>query len=134
MADREAMLRTIDLLYARRVKGDKAGVAELLAPGATFRIAGDSLPIPGVPPGEGLADRKIADLIDAFVFHEVKRLDALVEGHRVSVLSRARISPAGGEEITAELYDLWTFGPDGKIASGLQFGDAALIARLVAGA
>jgi|SRR5580658_8997555 ketosteroid isomerase-like protein len=132
MADRRAMLRTIDLLYARRVKGDKAGIAELLAPGATFRIAGDSLPIPGVPPGEGPADRKIADLIDAFEFHEVKRLDALVDGDRIAVLSLARISPVGGAAITAELYDLWTFSPEGKITSGLQFGDAALISRLLA--
>jgi ketosteroid isomerase-like protein len=132
MADREAMLRAIDLLYVRRVKGDKAGIAELLAPGATFRIAGDSLPIPGVPPGEGPADRKIADLIDAFVFHDIKRLDALVDDHRVAVLSRARISPAGGDEITAELYDLWTFDREGKITAGLQFGDAALVGRLLA--
>src|SRR5580658_959356 len=133
MADRRAMLRTIDLLYARRVKGDKAGIAELLAPGATFRIAGDSLPIPGVPPGEGPADRKIAELIDAFAFRKVERLDSLVDGDRVAVRSRAYISPTvGGGEITAELYDLWTFGPDGKVTSGLQFADAALIARLLA--
>jgi len=132
MVDRAEMLSTIDLLYARRVASDKAGVAELLAPGATFRIAGDSLPIPGVSQGEGLANRKIADLIDAFVFHEVERLDALIDGDRIAVRSRARISPVGGEAIEAELFDLWTFSPVGKIASGLQFGDAALIARLLA--
>ena len=132
MASREAMLRSIDLLYARRVAGDKAGVAELLAPGATFRIAGDSLPIPGVPPGEGPADRKIADLIDAFTFHKIERLDALVDGDRMALRSRAHISRDAGEVMIAELYDLWTFSADGKIASGLQFGDAALIARLIA--
>ena len=132
MADREAMLRTIDRLYEARVKGDKAGVAALLAPGATFRIAGDPMPIPGVPPGEGPADRKIADLIDEFEFHEIERVDAVVDGDRVAQLSRVRISRKGGEAFDAELYDLWTFGPGGKIVSGLQFGDAALVARLVA--
>jgi ketosteroid isomerase-like protein len=126
------MLKTIDELYVRRVAGDKTGVAALLAPGATFRIAGDSLPIPGIPPGEGPADRKIADLIDSFVFHGIERPDALVDGDRVAVLSRASISPVGGEPITAELYDLWTFAPDGKVASGLQFADAALVARVLA--
>jgi ketosteroid isomerase-like protein len=132
VADRDAMLRTIDELYDWRVKGDKARIAALLAPEAQFRIAGDTLPIPGVPPGEGPAGPKIAELIDGFVFHKVERLAAVVEGDKVAVLSRASISPAGsGVTIDAELYDLWTFGPDGKVVSGLQFGDAALIARLV---
>jgi ketosteroid isomerase-like protein len=132
MADREAMLRTIDELYAWRVKGDKERVAALFAPGAMFRIAGDSLPIPGVPPGGGAAGLKIADLIDAFEFHRIERVQVVVEGDRVAVLSRASISPvSGGGAIDAELYDLWTFGPEGKIITGLQFADAALVARLV---
>lgn len=130
MNDRAAMLTTIDLIYDRRVRGDKAGVAELLADGATFRIAGD-VPIPGVTPGEGLADRKIAQLIDSFVFHEFERLDTLVDGDRLAMRSRVRVSHAGGDAVTAELYDLWTFDSEGKIASGLQFADATLVAHVL---
>ena len=66
------------------------------------------------------------------MFHEIQRLDALVDGDKLALRSRARISRTGGEEIVAELYDLWTFSPDGKITAGVQFGDAALIARLLA--
>jgi ketosteroid isomerase-like protein len=130
MTDRDTMLRTIDELYARRVAGDKAGIAAMLAPGATFRIAGDA--IRGVPQGPGPAARSIAELIDEFVFHEIRRVDAVVEGNKLAVLLNARISRVGGEEINAELYDLWTFGADDKVTSGLQFGDTALVARLLA--
>jgi hypothetical protein len=46
--------------------------------------------------------------------------------------SSTSVSPVeGGGAIDAALYDLWTFAPDGKIVSGLQFGDAALVACLL---
>ena len=130
MASREEFVRKIDEAYAHRVAGHKEALGAMMAPDATFRIAGESLPLPGVPT-QGLAAMKLAGLIDNFQFHKVERLDAIVEGDKAAVRSRVVLSSEDRPETTAELYDLWTMGPDGKFTSLTQFCDAALIAWLI---
>lgn len=131
MPDRAQVLSIIDEAYACRVRGDKAAVAAFVAANATFRINGDASLMPNVATG-GAAMPTIGHLIDDFKFHEVERLDAIVEGDKAAVRWRIRLSYQDGEPVTTEACDLWTFGPDGKMTSLLQFVDTSLVAKLSA--
>lgn len=131
MPDRAAILNTIDQLYARRTANDKAGVNALLAPGATYRIGADPTLVPMMPVGPTDARAAIRALIDAVEFHHVERLEAVVDGDKAAVMWRVELSPAGGARVTTQLYDLWTMGEDGKLTSLVQFGDTALMAKLL---
>ncbi|MGA3302333.1 MAG: nuclear transport factor 2 family protein [Methylovirgula sp.] len=130
MIGRDEFLKKLDHAYAMRAAGDREGLASVLAETMSFRIAGDHLPIPGVP-GMGSAMAKISEMINTFRLHSVERADAVVEGNKAAVLWRVVLSYKDGEKINAELYDLWTIGDDGKFTSVIQFGDAALVARVL---
>ena len=134
MPDRAQILKTIDDAYAARATGDKAAVRTFLAPGASFRLAGDPAMLPKVRSAlEGLdAAGAIDALIDAFTFHRQERLNAVVDGNKAAVHWRVTLSSAGGEKVTTELYDLWTIDEAGKLTSLTQFADTALIAALTA--
>jgi len=131
MIGRDEFLKRVDHAYAMRAAGDKEGLASVLAETMSFRIAGEHLPIPGVPRA-GSAIAKINEMIDVFRIHSIERVDAVVEGNKAAVLSRAVLSYKNGEKITAEFYDLWVIGDDGKFTSITQFGDAALVAYVLA--
>jgi ketosteroid isomerase-like protein len=130
MPDRDTFLGAIDGAYACRVKGDKAGVAAYLAPGATIRIAGEGSLLANAATGGGPAMPTVEALMDAFEFHDLERVDAVVDGDKAAVLWKVTASYAGGEKVSTELYDLWTIGADGKLTSLLQFVDTALAAKL----
>jgi len=131
MLNKEDYLKKIDQAYALRQAGDKAGILAMFATDASFRVAGDHLPIPGVPRGDASAGAKISDLIDAFQFHDVKRLESIVEGNKAAIHWQIVLSPKDGGKITAELCDFWTIGDDGRFKSLIQFADAALVVSLV---
>jgi hypothetical protein len=128
VAGRDEFLRLIDLAYEHRRQGDKLGVARLCAVGATFRVAGDA---PGMPSSSSPAVEAISKLIDAYTFHSVKRLDAIVEGDQAAVRLEVVVSPKGSaERTTTEILDVWTRDNDGRFTSLVQFIDTALAVRL----
>ena len=132
MLQRTDVLRIIDEGYAARARGDKAALAALWAPGATFRVAA----APGVlekPLGLAIAAGPAVDaLIDRVAFKDYHREEAVIEGNKAAVLWRVTLSAPGKDPVTTQLYDLWTINDDGRIASILQFGDTATIAELLA--
>jgi len=132
MLDKATILKTIDDAYATRARGDKDGLAKFLAPGATYRMAAQVLP-PGFPEGSGDAKQSVDALIDLVKFESFERVDAIVEGNTAAVHWRVTFSTAKGGRAESELYDLWKFNPDGKAQSLLQFGDTALLNRLLGG-
>ena len=132
MLDKSTVLKTIDEAYAARARGDKAAVAKYWAPNATFRFVGESL-APGFPAGSGDARTSVDSLISLVQFHNQQRLDAVVEGNAAAVHWRVTISTKGGPKHTTELYDLWKFQDDGKALSLTQFGDSALLNRMLGG-
>jgi ketosteroid isomerase-like protein len=131
MVDLADFLAAIDEVYRLRVAGDKAALMAHLAPDAQFHLVGEATLMPMVATGPGLAAPTIESLIDTFVFHTHERLDAIVEGDKAAVLTRITVSRPDGPRVTTVVYDLWTMGPDGRLASLLQFADTALVAHLM---
>ena len=131
MLDRTATLKIIDDAYDARRRGDKGALATYWASDAKYRLAGDGSLLAGMPVKPTNAVQATNDLIDRFKFEKVERLDALVDGNTASVHWRVTMVPPSGKSVTTELYDLWKFNPDGKIASLLQFGDTALLKSLI---
>jgi len=134
MPDRDQILHNIDTLYDARIRGDKAAIGAHFAPGASFRFAGRAdLIRPEVPVGPGDFQAAVHDLIDLFEFHDMERLDAVVEGDMAAVHWKFTVSTPGGEPVDSELYDLWKFDEDGKVLSLVQFADTALMGHLLDG-
>jgi ketosteroid isomerase-like protein len=129
MPDREQILQTIEEAYAARVRGDREALAAHWAPDALFRIAGRADLIADLPMGE--ADPSVARLIELFRFHDLERIDAVVEGNTAAIHWRVRVSAGDCEPVETELFDLFKIGPGGEILSLVQFGDTALIAHLL---
>ena len=129
---RERMLATMDEAIAARARGDKEAMRGFLAPGATFRIAGESDRDALLPAGPALAREVLDGLVDLVRFHEVERLDTIVEGNRAAVRWRIDVSIGGGPVTTTEVFDLWTFDGEGRVTDLLQFIDTALLASLMA--
>ncbi|HYG47309.1 MAG TPA: nuclear transport factor 2 family protein [Allosphingosinicella sp.] len=131
MPDRDKILATLDGGLAARARGDKAAMAAFLAPGATFRIAGDRSAFGQVRPGPARARDVLGDLVDLISFHDYERLDTIVEGDRAAVRWRIDFSIGGGPVATTEILDLWTFDEEGRIADLVQFVDTALLERML---
>jgi len=135
MPDRDQLLRTIDDAYAARMRGDGEALGALFAPSATFRFGGDPTLVQSEAPlAPGEVGPAVARLIELFRFHELERVDAVVEGNSVAVHSRFRVSTGGGEPVESELYDLWKFDEAGRVTSLLQFADTALMRHMLQGA
>jgi len=135
MLERAEILNIIDEAYASRARGDLAGVARFLAPGAKFRIAGDHAALTSfsaVPGGAAGAEAAVAALMNTFDFLEHERVNVVVEGGKAAVHWRVLVQAGDKEPVPTELFDLWTFNDEGKIVSFLQFADTAMVARLMA--
>ena len=130
MLDRAEILQRIDDAYAARARGDKAEVEKLWAPGATFRLPGERALLDAFPTGLS-AVATVNDLIDLVTFLDFERLDAVVEGHKVSVHWRVKLMIGHRKPVTTELFDLWTFDEQGRVTSLLQFCDTALVVSLM---
>jgi len=131
MPSRKSILKTIDELYKARVKGDISVLEKFLAPGAKYRLAGGSRALPKL--ANGSAKKTIGGLIDLFEFKSVKQLSATVEGNFAAIRWRIKMSTKDGQTATTELFDLWEFNKAGKAKSLIQFGDTALLERMVSG-
>jgi ketosteroid isomerase-like protein len=118
-------LKIIEAAYAARVRGDKEAMEAFWLPDATLSIAG----IVAMPM---LDDKHAADatkaLIDLVTFHEIERLDAVVDGNRAAIRWRVTLT-IGDRTVTTEICDIWTLeGERGKAL--VQFADTALLAEL----
>lgn len=132
MPSRDQILETIDAVIAARRNGDANAIHDRLAEGAQYRMAGAAT-LGGMVPADACCARMaVSGLIDLFEFHEAERLETLVEGNVAAVHWRIRASRPGAAAVDSELFDLWTFDEDGKIASVVEFGDTALMAQLLA--
>jgi ketosteroid isomerase-like protein len=131
MPDRETMLRTIDQAMGARQRGDKQALAEFLAPDATYQLNGTAELLRGMPIGPEGAEAAVHSLMDRFTFHRVERADTLIDGNQAALRWRIQVSTDGGEPVETELLHLWTIDDQGRVASVLEFGDTALIARML---
>ena len=87
---KDEFLAAIDEIYALRVADDKTLLGRI-APGATYQLMGEGNLMPGVATGRRDMAPTIEALIDAFQFHELKRVDAVVEGNKAAVLTLSLI-------------------------------------------
>jgi ketosteroid isomerase-like protein len=130
---RDSLLETIDRFWKVRMAGDKAELRSFMAPDATYEMVGaQAFAEPGLvgpAPAGPAADR----LIDAFAFHRVDRLTAIVDGSRAADVIRVEVSLGGGTPVKTEACDLWEFDDAGKVKSLRQFVDTALVNRLIEG-
>jgi len=132
MLDRDEVLKIVDNAYALRVQGDKAAIAEIWADNATYGLGADPSLLPRLPAGPSDAEPAVSDLIDLFTFHTVERVDAIVEGNRAAIVWNVELSRAGGgERTTTQISQLWAMTDDGKVQSLREYGDTALITRLL---
>lgn len=133
MPDRDLILATLDGGLAARARGDKEAMAAFLAPGATFRIAGDRGAFGLLQAGPAQARDVLGELVDLIRFHDYERLDTVVEGDRAAVRWRIDFSIAGGPVATTEILDLWRFDEEARIVDLVQFVDTALLVRMLPG-
>jgi ketosteroid isomerase-like protein len=129
MLDRGEILKIIEDAYAARMRGDQAKVAEIWAPGAQYRLAGEASLLSGLP-FAGDARSTAADLIDLFQFHAMKRLSAVVEERKAALRWRVTLSTGGGEPVTTDFLDLFELDEAGKITSLVQYCDTALLLEM----
>lgn len=59
----------------------------------------------------------------------VERLQAVVEGHRATTISRVTVSFAGRPPFETLVCDVWQFDAAGKVRSIVQFADTARVAQ-----
>ena len=132
MPSREAMIDTMDRLYRARVAGDKDALAQVWAPGATYRMAGGATAMPDRMRGSGPARPATEQLIDTFVFHTAERLETVVEGDTAATRMRCEVTRKGSERhVETEIMDLWTFNSEGRVQSIVQYIDTALMLELL---
>ena len=129
MLDRARILDLMDSALEARASGDTEAMRAFLAPGATFRIAGEAADDAFLPAGPTRAADVLEGIVERIRFHDWERLDAIVEGNRVAARLRIDFSIDGGPVTPTETLDLWTFDDDGRITDILQFVDTALLAR-----
>lgn len=119
-------------LYAARKRGDYDAMAEMCAPNASLRILGEGMlcPIAGTTKGRA-ALRGEFEKLALFQFRNQKMLSLHVDGDTAAIHWRAHVTfKPTGKSGTSEFCDLWTIR-NGKIASGLQFIDTALVREMM---
>jgi ketosteroid isomerase-like protein len=131
MLDRDIVLKTIDEVYAARVRGDKAALGRHWAEGASFKIAGDPAPFKCLTFQTDEPMNAISDLMDRFLFSDLTRISAIVEGNQAAIRWGVTVTTQGHEPIRTELLDLIELGDDGRIRSFVQFADTATILALL---
>lgn len=85
-------------------------------------------------PGPEDAATAIGGLIDQFHFAELERLDALVDGDRVTACVRISAATGGGRYVESELLDIWRFDADGKVVELVEFADTGQMGVMLANA
>jgi ketosteroid isomerase-like protein len=132
MLNRHEVLDVIDAVYAARVKGDKAAMAQLWRDDATFQLMGEPSILQNLPLRPTAAVEAIGGLIDQFTFHSAEQIDAVVEGNKAAVLLRLTVSAADGTRHETHVFDMWELDDSGKACSLVQYADTALISFMLA--
>ena len=122
------VLETIDRFWKARLDGDTAAIHALLAPAATYTMAGHKDYV------DKSARVAATELVAAFQFHNREELTTVVDGLKVAMVSRVAVSYRGGAVVNSEVCDLWEFDDAGKITSLKQFADTDLVRRMMGGA
>lgn len=122
------MLDKIDTLYEGRQTGDISNMEKVLAPGAEFQFAGEKTIVDAFPGGSSGPPSEIAAaLFEQLDMHSRERVESIIEGHKVAVLTKATLCTKDGEPFEHLMFDLWEFNDDGLITRGRQFQDTAKI-------
>jgi ketosteroid isomerase-like protein len=135
MASREAMIETIHQAYDARDKSDIEGLMAAFHPNAVFELKGekDIVEIAGAVQGHSNLRAAMTALIETFEFVKRDIVEAIVEGDRAAVRSRATIRFTPKDiVVTTDILDMFRF-EDGKITELVEFADTALIKSLVGG-
>jgi ketosteroid isomerase-like protein len=125
------LLEIIARFWQARVKGDRAAILGFLAEGATYEMVGAGAFEDPVMVGPAAAEQAAEKLIDAFQFHGLEQLSAVVDDRRAAVVNRLQVSSRGGEPKTTDVCDFWEFDEDGKVRSLKQFVDTYLVHRML---
>lgn len=132
MIDRDTIERTIRQAYEARQRSDHAGLAGFFAPNATYRMAGKSHLLGGMPVGPVDAMTAIGGLIDQFTFPQLSLAAILIDGNRAAVhVEMHAVATRSAKESPSELLDIWTFDDDGKVTDITEFADTALIGHML---
>ncbi len=122
---------TIDRFRAARLAGDKEAIRRFLSPGATYEMVGAKAFAPKEAVGPTQAWAAADQLVDDFVFHDMKQLTAIIDGPRAAIVNRLEVSFRGGTAVCLEVCDLWEFDAAGKVTSIKQFVDTDLVRRMI---
>ena len=124
--DREQMLATIDALYAERIAGRTGTMATHLAPGATYRMAGEGQ-MQAAFGSDGPADFLTAMTIfnQAIAMRRITRIAALAEGNRLAMQFTAEVQFQHLAPFETEIFNLWSFDEAGKVTDLVEFVDTA---------
>lgn len=126
--ERDQRLASVETLYEGRRTGDLGAFAQVLAPDAVFRFAGEGSIIAEFPGGSNERPEEVAQaLFDELDMLERRLISAVCDGPFLAVRFATVLRPKGGEPFEQELFDLWEFDDQGKIVSGTQFQDTAKI-------
>ena len=131
MADN--VLETIERFWDARLAGDAAAIHALLSPEATYELVGAKTFADPSAVGPTSARAAATQLVEAFQFHSREPLAVVVDGLKVAMVNRLRVSFRGGAPVTSEACDLWEFDGAGQIASLKQFVDTDLVRRMMDG-
>jgi len=133
MLDRDKIRQTVREAYEARRLGDTDMFAKFLAPGATYRLTGDTSRLGNFPTGTVDAAKAIGALIGRFRFNTVEPICVLIDGKCAVMHYRAGVTVIpDGPSFDTEIADFLTFDDQGRIASFVEFADTGAIAHLAA--
>ena len=131
MTDKSVMLAALDSIYEARVSGDKATLDAHWAEDGRYRMACDPALVPVFPSEFTSGPEAVSSLVEMFRFHQIERLDTVVDGTTAVTTLRAKLNYGAQPPVATEICDIWKFDEAGKVASLVQFGDTALIRQLM---
>jgi ketosteroid isomerase-like protein len=133
MTDRAGIEQLVRNAYAARVRGNIDEIMPLFDPDAHFELAGEKTasPVPMRVLGADNVRAQLAELIRTFKFHSHEIVTMAIDGSKVAVRGRIRITSAiTGQTVDTELADFIEV-KDGRIVSLVQFCDTALVGKLL---
>jgi len=119
--------------YVARQSGDKDALAKHFAPGATFRLAGDTSRLGNFPAGPADAVETVAALVAAVTFAALEPAQIVVDGQQAAIryAVHAALVPSG-HAFETEIADFLTFDDEGRITQLVEFADTGAIAHMAA--
>lgn len=123
------MLATIDGIFEARLTGETKGLSDFISDNATFRYAGENTMMDAFKTAGpvNLIDA-VAGLNDLIALHRYDCVTALAEEGRMASLWNIEVSFPGREKFETQIFNLWTFDPDGKVSDLIEFLDTAKLA------